>query len=258
MRRMLRGLSKAARLLNPVTLVRTLDRVDQLAQATRELTRAVEAQRVRTQQLLAIEQMDWERRDDVRELESRLEPERVRAHVSRAIARATLDHDPFPHLVIDKWLPSDVYHRVIDALPPAVFFADRHESRQRLTVPFGVAPAYSRRVWQFVAHDVVSGMVGPALTDKLGSTIREYLGSYCPEMPEHIDLTLHASDGRIMLRRPGYLIPPHRDPRWGFVTCLVYLARPGDNEAHGTQLYRVRGDEEAPSDKPFYIDQSRC
>lgn len=148
----------------------------------------------------------WKRRDEVPQLESLLEPDRVRSHVSRAIAKATIHTDPFPHLVIDKWLPSDVYHRVIDALPPAVFFADRDESRQRLSVPFGVAPAYSRRVWQFVAH----------------------------------------------------VIPPHRDPRWGFVTCLVYLVRPGDNEAHGTQLYRVRDDEEAPSDKPFYVDESRC
>lgn len=255
---LLRRLSKAAHLLNPVTLVRTLDRVDQLAQTTRELTRAVDALRVRTQQLLAIEQMDWERRDEVRQLESLLEPDRVRAHVSRAIAKAAIHTDPFPHLVIEKWLPPDVYHRVIDALPPAVFFADRDESRQRLTVPFGVAPAYSRRVWQFVAREVVTGMVGPALTDKLGPTIREYLHSYCAEMPEDVDLSLHVSHGRIMLRRPGYTIPPHRDPRWGFVSCLVYLARPGDNEAHGTQLYRVRDDEEAPSDKPFYIDESRC
>ena len=69
---------------------------------------------------------------------------------------------------------------------------------------------------------------------------------------------LRTSDGRIMLRRPGYVIPPHRDPKWGFVTGLVYLARDGDPEEHGTSLYRVRGDEEAPSDKPYYVEESRC
>ena len=141
--------------------------------------------------------------------------------------------------------------------PPPVFFADRDESRQRLPVPFTVAPAYSRRVWQFIANDVVGGMVGPALTERMGPVIREYLRGYC-ELPSDIDLTLHASNGRIMLRRPGYMIQPHRDPRWGFVTCLVYLARPGDDETHGTQLYAVTDDREAPSDKPFYIEESRC
>ena len=34
-----------------------------------------------------------------------------------------------------------------------------------------------------------------------------------------------------MLRRPGYVIAPHRDPKWGFVTGLVYLASAGDNES---------------------------
>ena len=250
-------LAKAARLLNPVGLVRRLDRVDQLERSTRELTELVESLQVQTQQLLAIEQTDWQRNSDILQFESRLDNERVRAHVARAVSKATLHDDPFPHLVIDKWLPHDVYNTMIDALPPPVFFADRDQSRQRLPVPFHVAPAYSRRVWQFIANDVVGGMVGPALTERMGPVIRDYLRGYC-ELPTDIDLTLHASNGRIMLRRPGYMIQPHRDPRWGFVTCLVYLARPGDDEAHGTQLYAVKDDREAPSDKPFYIEESRC
>jgi hypothetical protein len=82
--------------------------------------------------------------------------------------------------------------------------------------------------------------------------------SFCEGTDPTIDLPLHASNGRLMLRRPGYLIPPHRDPKWGFLTGLVYLARPGDDDAHGTQLYRVRDDESAPSNKPYYVDPSRC
>jgi hypothetical protein len=38
----------------------------------------------------------------------------------------------------------------------------------------------------------------------------------------------------------------------------VYLARPGDNQAYGTQLYRVREDREAPNDKPLYVDERQC
>ena len=257
MHKTLSRLSRAAQLLSPISLVRRLDRVDQLERATRELTDLVDALRVQTQQLLAIEQTDWQRNNEVLQFESRLDPERVKAHVARAIAHATLHTHPFPHLVIDKWLPHDLYNRMIDALPPPVFFADRDQSRQRLQVPFHMAPAYSRRVWQFIANDVVGGMVGPALTARMGPAIRDYLRGYC-ELPSDIDLTLHASNGRIMLRRPGYMIQPHRDPRWGFVTCLVYLARPGDDEAHGTQLYAVKDDRDAPSDKPFYIEESRC
>ena len=61
-------------------------------------------------------------------------------------------------------------------------------------------------------------------------------------------ILLDPADGRILLRRPGYVIEPHRDPGWGFLTCLAYLARPGDNKEWGTQLYRVREDAKAPDD----------
>jgi hypothetical protein len=73
-----------------------------------------------------------------------------------------------------------------------------------------------------------------------------------------MDLTLHPSDGRIMLRRPGYQLMPHRDPKWGFVTGIVYLAREGDSEAHGTQLYRVRDDSQAPTSRVYYVEPDNC
>jgi len=88
--------------------------------------------------------------------------------------------------------------------------------------------------------------------------VRDYLRTLSPGMPDDADLTLTASNGHIMLRRPGYVIHPHRDPKWGHLSCLVYLVRPGDNESYGTQLYRVKDDIEAPSSTPFYVEQSRC
>ncbi len=253
-----RRVSRAANLLNPAALLRALDRVDRLTQSTRDLARSIDALRVQTEQLLTIERMNADLRSDVEALTEHLDVGRIAAHVQHAVAASPLHADPFPHVVVDKWLPRDVYDTVIRALPPSVFFADRDQSRQRLIVPFGLAPDYSQRVWRFVAHEIVGGVLERALTDKFLPVIREYVRSFCPDMPEDVDLSLHASNGRILLRRPGYVIAPHRDPKWGFLTCLVYLVRPGDNEAHGTQLYRVKEDEEAPSGKPFYVEDARC
>jgi hypothetical protein len=67
-----------------------------------------------------------------------------------------------------------------------------------------------------------------------------------------------ASDGRIMLRRPGFNLPPHRDPKWGFLTCLLYLPRASDSEAWGTRLYRVEGDGDAQGVKPHWIKPEQC
>jgi hypothetical protein len=71
-------------------------------------------------------------------------------------------------------------------------------------------------------------------------------------------LELHNTDGRILLRGRGYVIPPHRDPKWGFLTCLVYLARSGDDPSWGTQLYSVEGDCEAASVAPHWIRPEQC
>jgi hypothetical protein len=147
---------------------------------------------------------------------------------------------------------------VVEAIPPSVFFADREASKQRLMVPFTFAPEYSRRVWAFVAETIVAGTLRRALSGKFQQDIAAHLSSACGTLPDDLEVTLHPSDGRIMLRRPGYDLKPHRDPKWGFVTGLVYLAREGDVETHGTRLYRVRDDADAPDGNVFYIAPERC
>jgi hypothetical protein len=253
----LRQLTSAADLLRPHTFFRTLARVDHVADETRELSEKLEQVRIRTEQLMAIERLNWEQRKDVDRLSTDLDAARIGDHVRRAVALSTLHTDPFPHVVIDEWLPPAFYDVVIRALPPAIFFADREVSRQRLLVPFPVAPAYSQRVWSFLADEIVACSLRDALAAKFEAVVREYVGTFC-SIPGGFNERLQPSDGRILLRRPGYVIPPHRDPKWGFLTGLVYLARPGDNQAYGTQLYRVREDREAPNDKPLYVDERQC
>ncbi|MBI4263568.1 MAG: hypothetical protein HY657_04265 [Acidobacteria bacterium] len=227
---------------------------------TRELAAAVEALRVQTEQLVAIERLNAEQEEDVRKLDVLFGNRAcISAHVRAAVESATLDRDPFPHIVVDRWLPDDVYQTMLRALPPAVFFVDRVPmARHRLLVPFDFGPLYSRRVWRFIAQDIVEGTLGPALQDRFREPPNAYIGTFCPRWLDEPDQRLRVSDGRIMLRRPGYVIDTHRDPKWGFLTALIYLARDGDNEAYGTQLYRVRDDVEAQDEKPLRLDPKRC
>jgi hypothetical protein len=249
-------LSAAADLLRPKTLFRTLSRVDSIADRTRELSAAVDLLRIQTEQLMAIQRIDWDRRFDLARLDKWLDAARIETHITRVFDAAPLQPDPFPHVVIENWLPDDVYARIVDAMPPSIFFA--HDRDQHWSVPFGVAPLYSRQVWAFVANAIVGDMVHAALNRKLERVIRDYVRSFCPALPGDSDLALHPSDGRVMLRRPGYNLMPHRDPKWGFITGIVYLAREGDNEAHGTQLYRVRDDAQAPTSRVYYVEPNNC
>ncbi len=55
-----------------------------------------------------------------------------------------------------------------------------------------------------------------------------------------------------MLRRPGYHLAPHVDPQRVVVTCLVYLAYPGDSAAFGTQLFSLNAVPTVPGTKTYY------
>jgi hypothetical protein len=223
------------------------------------LTEKVETINRRTEQLVTLEASNA--RDRARILRSKhaFDAERVRAHVQQAIDGAPLSADPFPHIVIENLLPDDVYEAIVRAVPPRVFFEDRPVNKQQLTVPFHFAPAYSKRVWEFVARSIARKAIAPALVTKFTDPILAFIQSACP-LVTSLDngLSMHASDGRILLRRPGYVIPPHRDPKWGFMTCLMYLVRPGDDESYGTQLYGLETDAEAPTVAPFWVDGSSC
>jgi hypothetical protein len=58
-----------------------------------------------------------------------------------------------------------------------------------------------------------------------------------------------------MLRSRGYHLGPHRDPKRSMLTCLLYLARPGDDDAHGTQIFRVTNDADAGYKQTYYPEQ---
>lgn len=229
-----------------------------LAASTREQQAELAALRVREAQLRAIMTRNIELEGDVSTLEATLDREAVRSHVAAAVAKASLRLDPFPHLVVDDLLPAAFYESVITALPPCELFADRPVNKQSMLVPFHFAPTYSRRVWNFMSDVVVRDVITPALIERFAEPLATWVREQFPGAPIPALDGLVNSDGRIMLRTRGYRIRPHRDPKWGFLTCIFYLARRGDDERWGTDLYAVDQDEEAGVVTPYWIDEARC
>jgi hypothetical protein len=212
---------------------------------------------LRESQLRAVLKRDAELDVHGDKLERILAKTDVGAHVAAAIDRAELRLDPFPHAIVDELLPPHLYRALLRALPPIELFADRPVNKQQLSVPFALAPTYSRRVWRFITDIVVPDFITPNVVQKFHEPLMDWITANWPDAdPQAVEM--HSSNGRIMLRRRGYRIPPHRDPKWGFITCLFYLARPEDSEAWGTQIYAVDGDEEARGAAPHWIDPARC
>jgi hypothetical protein len=251
----------------------------QLQETTRELRQVSDglaALRLRESQLRAVALREAELEEHEGELAGVLGRPHLADHIAASIERATLHVDPFPYAVVDNVLPDALYDAVIAGIPPVELFADKPVNKQQLKVPFALAPAYGRRVWRFLAEVVVPEMITPRVVEKFRAPLNDWIRQNWPMLgddPLAGIARLHSTDGRILLRTRGYRIPPHRDPKWGFLTCILYLARAGDDEAWGTQIYTVdpAGRSGAPiarqtaaagaqprGSAPDWIDASEC
>jgi len=177
--------------------------------------------------------------------------------VTAAIERATLRLEPFPYTVIDELLPQSFYDSLLIGIPPVELFEHKPLGKQHLDVPFEMAPMYSRRVWRFMCSELVPKVISTALIAKFRVPLDDWIVTNWPSIdPGSVEL--HGSGGRIMLRKRGYRIRPHRDPKWSFITCILQLARPGDSETWGTQMLAVDDDQEAKNAAPYWIDEKKC
>lgn len=212
---------------------------------------------VREKELRAVLERNTELDFRVDRLRKTLRKTTMNDRLIEAIEGAALHLEPCPYTVIDELLPTVFYEALIRGIPPVALFEHKPTGKQHLDVPFALAPTYSQLVWRLMASELVPKVIAPTLVKKFRPHIDEWIARNWPDLkPESVEL--HGSGGRIMFRRRGYRILPHRDPKWSFITCILYLARPEDNEAWGTQLYAVDDDQEAKNAAPHWIDQDKC
>lgn len=223
--------------------------------------RAARGDRASAQLRLMLE-LNERQRDQLTGLPQLLNEQLIQAHVAHAVAAAPRLSDPFDHIVVDEVLPATLYQQMLGAIPPEPFFLDHDPIKQDLHLPITFGPALSMTVWNFVDTVLARRFVQPAVLEKFREPLQQHFETvFGPSFREQANrLPQLSAGGRLMLRRPGYHLDPHRDPKRSMLTCLLYLARPGDSEAHGTQLFRVIGDREAPYKQTYYpeADGRRC
>lgn len=183
------------------------------------------------------------------------DPERVGAHIARAIARTDVALDPAPHVVIRDVLPQDTYDALLASMPPAMYFNQRDKVKLNLRLSeTEILPDRTLGAMQFLEEEIISRAMVPALARVFDPYLRRvYERLYGLERGARlVDVSLEASEGRLMLRRPGYHLDPHLDPQRAAFTTLLYLARPGDNEAYGTTFFRLSGTLPPRTSKTYY------
>src|SRR5262249_32263844 len=166
------------------------------------------------------------------------------------------------HIYVTDVLPRDFYDLLVESMPPPECFRWADPTKQDFEPQeASLVPDLSRVVWRFFEDEVVDKLLRPALLQAFAPFIRShYAAVFGPEFADEAAQWPQRSRGRLMLRRPGYSLAPHLDPKKVLFTCLIYLARAGDSEEHGTQLYRVDGPFQATSLKTYYPEQhgQRC
>ena len=191
------------------------------------------------------------------------EPSVVAGHVQAAIANAVVETDPSVHIVIKELLPANSYQALVDGIPRPVFFSQKDNTKQNLRLAnIHVAPGRTIEMLTFLEETLIPQIMVPALMHKFAPHVRDfYVREYGHERGLALAAIPHeATAGRLMLRRPGYHLDPHLDPKRVVVTCLLYFARPGDSEGFGTTFYRMHGTPNIDRTNTFYPESQgvRC
>ena len=231
------------------------DRIDTL----RERLRAAEREIRMLRSVIGVDQAQRTAWDS---LESTLDTAAIESTVAQAVEAAPLDVVPLPHLIVRGLLPPATYAALLDAIPPDDVFPDRDPIKQNVKIgQLHTAPVWTRRALEYLEDTIIRAILTPALVRRM----RPYLEAmYTEEYGESLGarvaaLSHSATAGRLMLRRPGYRLEPHLDPGRVAMTCLIYLARPGDDARYGTQLFSVDGlTNVARSAKTFYPREHGC
>jgi hypothetical protein len=175
-------------------------------------------------------------------------------HIRGAVAGAAVVTDPGPHMVISDLLPVETYTRLLETMPPPEAFEVADKVKANFDpVRTENAPEGSRDAWLHFHTEIVDRLLTPLLLEAFRpSLLTAYRALFGPGADEAIGLRHRAFRGRLMLRRPGYHLNPHRDMKIAAFTGLVYFARAGDSREYGTNLYRVENDQHAPFMKTYY------
>ena len=239
-------------------------RVEQITAQLAELTEACRKLERRAYCLEQVITRNRSEADRLRDFRLAIDSGAIARHVAHAIATAPLTQDPAPMLTIDRMFPDEVYETLVAAIPPADAFVvnDRSKANYHSRRPHTAVPDLSHLVWSYLDEDLIPGTIVPALAQRFSAFVTGYYRDlFGAEVGADVAaLPLEPTKGRLMLRRRGYHLDPHLDPKRVLLTALLYFARPGDSEAHGTAFYRVDGHVERDHATTYYPQQAghRC
>jgi hypothetical protein len=179
--------------------------------------------------------------------------------VAARVEAAEIHQDPFPHLVIDPFLPRPTFDLLAAAMPATGAFESIGKTKLDLDIAdtdpyFSRVPAESHAAWTAVRDAIFRETVAPILSRRLRDGLLEkYRFLFGEEIgSELVDRGFTSTDGRIQGRRPGYDLRAHLDSAHFGITCLLYFSRSGDDGSGALCLFRPEREPEVKDASTYY------
>ncbi len=170
---------------------------------------------------------------------------KIQKHIIEKLRSARVITDPFPHLIVENFLPEELYQHALESFPEHSLFKLQESSRQFLWTNHGCLKGSSlslsdQAFWQAFGEVTVNHFTKPILIDKFMPFLNVKFQTKDPQELEKIkqglDFWEHRQDGLV-----SYLaktqVEPHIDDHNIFVRALLYFPEDDEHQEVGTTLY---------------------
>lgn len=176
-------------------------------------------------------------------------------HIAHVIDQAQIIEDPFPHLVVEHFLPEELYKHACNIWPENENFAGAKNSKRfSLPVTYGCLedtdlPKNQKVFWRLFGEVIINRYLKPRLAEKFKPYISLKLGleQIGDAFDPHRD-TCNLRQDCLIVDRDLCNMPPHVDQLNMFAQIMLYFPTDHHHEEMGTVFYH--GD---PSTKPNEI-----
>ncbi len=177
--------------------------------------------------------------------------DQTRSWIARKLADTPLEHDPFPHLIIENFFPPAVYSTILQVNPFRASEGNEWISRPSASSLRSETPFWHRkqialppsiegldreidRFWTEVAA-LMQG--GDWFFERIREKCRAYLSYRYGPLAEDADFRSFFKIEHFLQRHDaGYFIGPHTDVPHRVATCIFSFADRDGYEEYGTQL----------------------
>jgi hypothetical protein len=167
----------------------------------------------------------------------------MHAHIAHVIDRAQVLEDPFPHLIVENFLPADLYKHAGEIWPATKEFAGAKDAKRLvLPVTYGSLedtdlPKNQKVFWRLFGEVIVNRYLKPKLVEKFKNYLPLKLDWQNHWLFDPLYDTCNLRQDCLILDKDSPNMPPHVDQLNMLAQIIIYFPTDAHHEDLGTIFY---------------------